>query len=182
MKRVTRSYTDWWKNICKDDFTKGTDTLAKTALLLAKPPASKSRKGKKEQATMSPSHQLQFTENPSSTTIAIQKRGTKRSSDMQYEDTLVVYDDDASKDSNANWKHTRKSSKGISTMTLADHVPTSTLNKPSIVNLETKKHRVNNAMASPKPVNDTNKVSSQKEQGMSMSKQGALMLGDLLLS
>ena len=51
---------------------------------------------------MSPSHQLQSTENPSSTTIAIQKRGTKCSSDMQYEDTLVVFDDDASKDSNAN--------------------------------------------------------------------------------
>ena len=65
-KRVTHSYTDWWKNVCKDDFTKGTDTLAKTALLLAKPPASKSCKGKKEQATISPSHQ---------------KRGTKCSSD-----------------------------------------------------------------------------------------------------
>uniref|UniRef100_A0A7N2MVQ0 Aminotransferase-like plant mobile domain-containing protein n=1 Tax=Quercus lobata TaxID=97700 RepID=A0A7N2MVQ0_QUELO len=155
---------------------------AKIALFLAKPPASKSRKGKKEQATMSPSHQLQFIENPSSTTIAVQKRGTKHSSDMQYEDTLVVSDDDASKDSDANWNHIRKSSKGISTMTLADHVPTSTHNKPSIVNLETKKHKVNNAMASPKPVNDTNKVSSQQEQGMSMSKQGALMLGDLLLS
>ena len=137
-KRVTHSYTDWWKNICKDDFTKGIDTLPKTALLLAKPLASKSRKGKKEQVTMSPSHQLQFTENPSSTTIAVQKRGTKRSSDMQREDTLVVSDDDASKDSDANWKHTRKSSKGISTMTLTDHFPTSTLNKPFIVNLETK--------------------------------------------
>nr|POF05373.1 hypothetical protein CFP56_41536 [Quercus suber] len=57
-KRVTRSYMDCWKNLCKDDFTKGTDTLAKTALLLAKPPSSKSWKGKKEQATMSPSHQL----------------------------------------------------------------------------------------------------------------------------
>ena len=82
-KRVTRSYTGWWKNICKDDFTKGTNTLAKTALLLAKPSASKSRKGKKEQATMSPSYQLQSIENPSSTTIDVQKRGTKRSSDMQ---------------------------------------------------------------------------------------------------
>ena len=55
-------------------------------------------------------------------------------------------------------------------MTLANHVPTLTHNEPSVVNLETKKHRVNNAMASPK-----------QEQGMSMSKQGALMLGDLLL-
>ena len=85
---------------------------------------------------------------------------------MQHEDTLVVSDDDASKDSDANWKHIRKSSKGISTMTLANNVPTSTHNKPSIVNLETKKHRVNNAMAFPKPVNDTNKVSSQQEQGI----------------
>ena len=51
-KRVTHSNTDCWKNIYKDDFTKGTDTLAKTALLLAKPSASKSRKGKKEQATI----------------------------------------------------------------------------------------------------------------------------------
>nr|POE91534.1 hypothetical protein CFP56_23726 [Quercus suber] len=160
----------------------GTDTLAKTALLLAKLLASKSRKGKKEQATMSPSHQFQSTKNPSSTTIVVQKRGTKRSSDMQYEDTLVVSYDDASKDSGANWKHIRKSSKGSSTMTLADHVPTSTHNEPSIVNLETKKHRVDNSITSPKPVNDTNKVSSQQEQGMSMSKQGALMLGDLLLS
>ena len=31
-------------------------------------------------------------------------------------------------------------------------------------------------------MNDTNKVSSQQEQEMSTSKQGALMLGDLLLS
>ena len=131
---------------------------------------------------MSPSHQLQSTENPSSTTMAIQKRGTKRSCDMQYEDTLEVSDDDASKDSDANWKHIRKSSKGSSTMTLANHVPTSTHNEPSVVNLETKKHRVDNAIASPKLVNDTNKVSSQQEQEMSMSKQGALMLGDLLLS
>ena len=126
------------EKICKDDFTKGTDTLAKTALLLAKPSASKSRKGKKGQATMSPSHQLHSTKNPSSTTVAIQKRGTNRSSDMQYEDTLEVSDDDASKDSEANWKHIRKSSKGSSTMTLADHVPTSTHNEPSVVNLETK--------------------------------------------
>ena len=51
-KRVTHNYTDWWKNICNDDYTKGTDTLAKIALLLAKPSASKSRKGKKEQATI----------------------------------------------------------------------------------------------------------------------------------
>nr|POE93931.1 hypothetical protein CFP56_51250 [Quercus suber] len=146
----------------------GTDTLAKTALLLAKPPSSKSRKGKKEQAIMSPSHQFQSTKNPSSTTIVVQKRGTKRSSDMQYEDTLVVSYDDASKDSDANWKHIRKSSKGSSTMTLADHVLTLTHNEPSVVNLETKKHRVDNAITSPKPVNDTNKVSSQQERGMSM--------------
>nr|POF07991.1 hypothetical protein CFP56_55305 [Quercus suber] len=125
-----------------DRIRSGADTLAKTALLVAKPPASKSRKGKKEQATMSTSHQLQSTENPSSTTIDVQKRGTKRSSDMQYEDTLVVFDDDVSKDSDANWKHIRKSSKGSSTMTLADHVPTLTHNKPSVVNLETKKHRL----------------------------------------
>ena len=127
------------EKICKDDFTKGTDTLAKTALLLAKPSVSKSRKGKKGQATMSPSHQLHSTKNPSSTTVAIQKRGTKRSSDMQYEDTLEVSDDDASKDSEANWKHTRKSSKGSSTMTLANHVPTSTHNETSVLNLEAKK-------------------------------------------
>ena len=48
-------------------------------------------------------------------------------------------------------------------MTLANHVPTLTHNEPSVVNLETKKHRVYNAIASPKPVNDTNKVSSQQE-------------------
>ena len=67
-------------------------------------------------------------------------------------------------------------------MTLADHVPTSTNNKRSIVNLETKEHRVDNTITSPKLVNDINKVSSQQEQEMSMSKQGALMLRDLLLS
>ena len=44
------------------------------------------------------------------------------------------------------------------------------------------KLRVDNAITSPKPVNGTNKVSSQQEQEMSTSKQGALMLGDLLLS
>ena len=58
---------------------------------------------------------------------------------MQYEDTLEVSDDDASKDSEANWKHIRKSLKGSRTMTLADHVPTSTHNEPFVVNLETKK-------------------------------------------
>ena len=67
-------------------------------------------------------------------------------------------------------------------MTLVDHVLTSTHKEPSVVNLETPKHGVNNAITSPKPMNDTNKVSSQQERGMSMSKQGALMLGDLLLS
>ena len=127
------------EKICKDDFTKGTNTLAKTALLLAKPSVSKSRKGKKGQAAMSPSHQLHSTKNPSSTTFAIQKRGTKRSSDMQYEDTLEVSDDDASKDSKDDWKHIRKSSKGSSTMTLANHVPTSTHNETSVLNLEAKK-------------------------------------------
>ena len=40
-------------------------------------------------------------------------------------------------------------------MTLADHVPTSTSNEPSVLNLENKKHRVDNTIASPKPVNDT---------------------------
>ena len=67
-------------------------------------------------------------------------------------------------------------------MTLADHVPTSTNNKRSIVNLETKEHRVDNTITSPKLVNDINKVSSQQEQEMSISRQEALMLGDLLLS
>nr|POF05372.1 hypothetical protein CFP56_41535 [Quercus suber] len=76
---------------------------------------------------------------------------------MQYEDTLVVSDDDASKDSDANWKHIKKSSKCSSTMTSADHVPTSTHNEPSVVNLETQKHRINNPITSSKPVNDTNK-------------------------
>ena len=65
---------------------------------------------------MSPSHQLQSTENPSSTTMAIQKRGTKRSCDMQYEDTLEVSDDDASMDSDSNWKHIRNPSKGSGTV------------------------------------------------------------------
>ena len=37
---------------------------------------------------MSFSHQLQTIKNPSRNAIAVQNRGTKRSSDMQYEDAL----------------------------------------------------------------------------------------------
>ena len=61
---------------------------------------------------MSFSHQLQTIKNPSRNAIAVQNRGTKRSSDMQYEDALEVSDDDASMDSDSNWKHKRNPSKG----------------------------------------------------------------------
>ena len=62
---------------------------------------------------MSFSHQLQTIKNPSRNAIAVQNRGTKRSSDMQYEDALEVSDDDASMDSDSNWKHKRNPSKVI---------------------------------------------------------------------
>ena len=62
---------------------------------------------------MSFSHQLQTIKNPSRNAIAVQNRGTKRSSDMQYEDALEVSDDDASMDSDSNWKHKRNLSKVV---------------------------------------------------------------------
>ena len=67
---------------------------------------------------MSFSHQLQTIKNPSRNAIAVQNRGTKRLSDMQYEDALEVSDDDASMDSDSNWKHKRNPSKGQSVATL----------------------------------------------------------------
>ena len=62
---------------------------------------------------MSFSHQLQTIKNPSRNAIAVQNRGTKRSSDMQYEDALEVSEDDASMDSDSNWKHKRNLSKVV---------------------------------------------------------------------
>ena len=62
---------------------------------------------------MSFSHQLQTIKNPSRNAIAVQNRGTKRSSDMQYEDALEVSDDDASMDSDSNCKHKRNLSKVV---------------------------------------------------------------------
>ena len=62
---------------------------------------------------MSFSHQLQTIKNPSRNAIAVQNRGTKRSSDMQYEDALEVSDDDASMDSDSTWKHKRNLSKVV---------------------------------------------------------------------
>ena len=62
---------------------------------------------------MSFSHQLQTIKNPSRNAIAVQNRGTKRSSDMQYEDALEVSDYDASMDSDSNWKHKRNLSKVV---------------------------------------------------------------------
>ena len=47
--QVTHGHEEWWQKVCGDDFTEGTELLAKIAFNLVKPPVkSKPRKGQKE--------------------------------------------------------------------------------------------------------------------------------------
>ena len=55
--RVTHGHEEWWQKVCGDDFTKGTELLAKIAFSLVMPPMkSKPRKGQKEQSIQNASH------------------------------------------------------------------------------------------------------------------------------
>ncbi|GMY38950.1 hypothetical protein FCV25MIE_34194 [Fagus crenata] len=179
--RVTQGHEEWWQKVCGDDFTKGTELLAKIAFNLVKPPVkNKPRKGQKEQSIQNASrtHLKSLVVVPplennckskdsSKTKMTNQHPSEKHSNNIQLNVAIEVLDEDAHSNSDLCWKHLKKTSSNATGVgNSASHAPTpinseSSICKPSIENLTVKRHKINVSTLPPKFVSDDDEVSSR---------------------
>ena len=122
VSQVTHGHEEWWQKVCGDDFTKGTELLAKIAFSLVMPPMkSKPRKGQKEQSIQNASHThlkslvvMPPLENDckskdsSKTNMTNQHPSEKHSDNIQLNMAIEVLDGDTHSDSDLCWKHLKK--------------------------------------------------------------------------
>ncbi|GMY17575.1 hypothetical protein FCV25MIE_12814 [Fagus crenata] len=196
--QVTHGHEEWWQKVCGDDFTKGTELLAKIAFgLVKRPMKSKPRKGQKEQSIQNASHThlkslivMPPLENDckskdsSKTNMTNQHPSEKHSNNIQLNVAIEVLDEDTHNNSD-----------------LSSHAPTpinseSSICRPSIENLTVKRRKINDFTLPPKFVSGDDEVSSRHsplvgvpEVSMfyatmtisSVHKKEALMLGEILL-